>query len=268
MIQNNTFVRSLRAELLKLKSTPILWLSLGGGVLMAGFIFLIFYFNVSKLSANPGNPWSIYLSISYMFTAMLVMVPYVVLLASSVVYPEHDSSAWKRLYALPLKKSNFYFSKLLAILLLVFLMLTLYFVGSILAGYLLDFLLPAYGFRNYPGNFQDFAGRLLHAFLSILAIAALHYWLSVQWKSFILPIGIGLAGFIVAIFLVFFGERFDLAAFFPYTYPLLMGAEFGTDPVGLERMGWLTKVEWYSIALFLIFALGGFWIEARRDVKG
>jgi hypothetical protein len=108
--------------------------------------------------------------------------------------------------------------------------------------------------------------RLGHAYLSILGIVAIHYWLSIRWKSFILPIGIGLLGFIIAIFIIFFGQRYDLAAFLPYAYPLMAGAEFGTESIGLDRIGWFLPVEFYSIAWFVAFSMFGFYEENRRNV--
>lgn len=266
MLSQYTFSRSLRAEFLKLKGTPILWLVLTGGVFIAGFIFLIYCFNVAKFTAKPVNPWIIYFDLSFMLTAMLVLVPFVILLAGAIVFPEHDMNTWKYLYTLPLKKYNFYYAKLLTILILIGLTFILFFVGLIGAAYLLDLIFPAYQFGEYPANIPDFMARLGHAYLSMLGIVAIHYWFSIRWKSFILPIGIGLLGFIIAIFIIFFGERFDLASFLPYAYPILVGAEFGTESIGLERIGGFLPVEFYSMACFVVFGILGFWEENRRNI--
>lgn len=266
MLPQSHFVRSLRAEFLKLKNTPILWLALAGGICLAGFIFLIYCFNVEKFTANPASPWIIYFDLSFMLTAMLVVVPYVILLTSAMVYPEHDMNTWKYIYTLPLKKYHFYYAKLLTVLILLGFTFSIFFVSLILGAYLLDLIFPAYQFGDNPADIQDFGARLGHAYISSLGITAIHYWFSVRWKSFILPVGIGLVGFIIAIFLIFFGQRYDLAAFLPHAYPILAGAEFGTESIGLDRVGWFLPVEFYSLACFVVFSILGFYEENRRNV--
>lgn len=266
MLHQRAFYRSLNAEFLKLRGTPMLWLTLAGGIFIAGFLFLIYAFNAEKFTSKPVNPWIMYWDVSFMLTAILVLVPFVILIASAIVYPEHDMNTWKYVYTLPLKKYNFYFSKLLVILILIGLTFLVFFTALIIGAYLLNLLFPAYQFDQYPTGIPDFTARLGHAYLSILGIVAIHYWFSIRWKSFILPIGIGLLGFIIAIFLMFFAQRYDLATFIPYAYPLMAGAEFGTESIGLDRVGWFLPVEFYSIAWFIVFSILGFYEENRRNV--
>lgn len=266
MLQKNHLVSSLRAEFLKLKNTPILWLALAGGVLIAGFIFLIYCFNVDKFTAKPVSPWIIYFDMSFMLTAMLVLVPYVILLTSATVHPEHDMNTWKYLYTIPLKKWNFYYGKLLTIVILMGFTFLIFFTFLILGAYLLDLIFPAYQFGGYPADIRDFLARLGHAYLASLGLVAIQYWFSVRWKSFILPVGIGLVGFIIAIFLIFFGQRYDLAAFLPHAYPILVGAEFGTESIGLDRFGGFLPVEFYSVGCFVVFSALGFYEENGRNV--
>lgn len=244
-----------------------MWLVLFGGIFIAGFIFLLHFFNVDRFTEKAHDPWGLYFELSFMMVAMLFLIPFVVLIASSVVYPEHNGNAWKHLYALPLKKGNFYFSKLLTILVLIALTYLIFFVFGLIAAYVLDLIFPAFGFRKYPPAIGNYSMRLLHSYLAVVGIVGLHYWLSVRWSSFILPIGIGLLGFIVAIFLIFIGNRFDLATYLPYTYPMVVGAELGTKPMGLERFAGLLTVEWLSIGLLILFSLIGFYEEKTKNVK-
>ncbi|MCB0632162.1 MAG: ABC transporter permease [Saprospiraceae bacterium] len=267
MFVRYAFTRSLLAESLKLKGTPILWLVLSGGVFIAGFIFLLHFFNVEKFTEQARNPWDLYFELSFMMTAMLFLVPYIVLIAGAVVYPEHNGNAWKQLYSLPIRRGNIYFSKLLTILGLIALTYLIFFVIGLIGAYLLDFIFPAFGFRKYPPDIGGYALRLLHSYIAILGILGLHYWFSVRWSSFILPMGIGLLGFIIAIFVIFIGNRFDLGTYFPYTYPMVVGAEFGNKPLGLEKMAGLLTVEWGSIGLFIVSSLVGFYEEKLKNVK-
>lgn len=262
-----TFTGAIKAELIKLKRTPILWIVLISGFLVPGMLFLIYFFNVEDFSKRTGDPWLFFFDLGFMLTAMLFLAPFLVLVCSSVVYSEHSAGAWKYLYALPLKKGSYYFSKLLTVMLLILLSCVLFVLSVVLTAYLLDLFHPVYGFRSYPPALGHLLLRLLHALLSILGLIALHYWLSMRWKSFIAPIGIGLLGFIMAIFVVFIGQRFDLGVWLPYAYPMLTGLEFGSEPLGLEYWGWFTRVEVYSIGLFVLFCGVGFYEEWVKNVK-
>jgi hypothetical protein len=267
-VNTSPFTRSVAAEAFKLKRTPLLWIAIIGGVFVVAFVFLIFIFNVEELSKSKENPWNMYFQIGFSMISLLLAVPYAILVTSSITYFEHHSNAWKYLYTLPLQKGNFYFSKLLLTTGLIALTYTVFLVCLLFTGYLLGFIHPSYQFQHQTLDFGHFLRTLGHSFLSILGITALHYWMSIRWKNFITPIGIGLLGFIIALFLLL-AHKFEFALYLPYAYPGIIGYEMGIEnlPTGIGQMGGLLYSEWLSIACFIVFSLIGFWEETTHDVK-
>ncbi len=261
------FIRSLTADAIKLKRTPILWIALLGGLFVTGLVFLIHYFSVNEILKPDTNPWIFYCNFGMTFVSLLLVVPFVVLVSSSVMFPEHRAESAKYLYSLPLRKSQFYFSKLVMVLGIIALTYLIFFTGHLLSGWLLGFLRPQYGFHEYAPQTGHFAKILFHSYLSVLGVAGLHYWLSVRWKNFIIPIGIGLCGYIISVILSMV-QRWDMAVYFPYAYPGMVGNELGMgDSAGLIPIGWFNNVELFSVGFCVLFAMIGFIEESNRNVK-
>ncbi|MDZ4705826.1 MAG: ABC transporter permease [Saprospiraceae bacterium] len=261
------FLRSLVAESFKLKRTPILWLSLIGGVTSAIVVFLLFFFLIDEFIELNKNPWARYFQLSFNLLSTLLLIPYVILVNSSIVQSEHNSNSWKYLYALPVKKSSIYFPKLLMTIALVALTLVIFFVTSVLGGYLLGVLRPEYEFNNYPMHGDLWMGLLVHAFLSILGVTAIQYWISIRWKNYIIPIGIGMMGFIFSILVV---DEEKFAIYLPYCYSMFVSQQldfeeiFNSGKVATENFRF---IEWYSLICFVVFSLIGFYEQKIRNVK-
>lgn len=261
------FSRSLAAEGIKLKHTPSLWVTLIGGLFVAGLIFIVYLFQVEELNKPDVNPWDTYFQLSFMMVSLLLLTPFVILLAGAIVYPEHQANSRKYLYTLPLPKGYFYYAKLFLLTLLIILTFVLFFCGVVLGGYLLGWIRPVYGFHEYSPRLIDFPIKLGHSFVAALGVAGIQYWLSVRWSNFILPVGAGLLGYIIAMGLTLSG-KYDLAVYCPYAYPAIIaqGHEFENSITGLVFYQWLSNVEWYSLLCFLVFTTLGYYEEASREV--
>ena len=260
------YLNSLKAEFLKTKRTPILWVSIIGALFITSFIFLLHYVEVEKLNEVGKSPWGRYFQFGFAMVSMLLLVPYVVLVNSAVVYTEHNALGWKYLYTLPLSKGNFYFAKLGMVLLLIVSTYVLFLLSILLGGYLLVLLKPEFGFQSFPPPVGSMMVDLMHSFISILGITGLHFWLSIRWKNFIPPVSIGLLAFILALTLVI-SQKYDLAIYFPYCYSTLVGNQYGLEEfAGLKQWGPLTDAEWYSLGFFIVFNVIGFWEERNKNV--
>ncbi len=259
---------SIHAELLKLKRTPILWISLIGGLFTTVMVFIIFLAKYEALSDPEYNSWIVYYHFGYVMITMLLAIPYVILLNGSLFHYEHVSSSWKYLYSLPVTKQNIYLSKLLISIALLVLTHLLFVCSVIISGYVLEIFRPSYQFIERVPPIGMYVKTSGHSILSLLGIVAIQFWLSLRWKNFIIPIAIGMSGFIIALFLLFV-KRMDLAAYWPYAYPGLIGFEYGPDgdPTGLTYWGGITNVEWISLGCLVFFGFVGYWEEAKSNVK-
>ena len=263
----SNFFRSVSAEAFKLKRTPILWISIIGGVASAIIVFLLFFILTDEFIQFNQSPWLEYYEISYGVLSLLLIIPYIVLVTSTVAQAEHKSNAWKYLYALPLTKGNIYFSKLFMTIILIAFTHLIFFVSTLVGAYILDLARPVFEFSKYTPDVGKWAGIIFHSFIAILGVTAIQYWLSVRWSNMIIPIAIGIMAFLLSIMIL--GED-KIALFFPYCYPMYLSTTLeAVESFSLEEnmVGGLVIVEWYSLAFFALFSFLGYYEQRARNVK-
>jgi len=100
------------------------------------------------------------------------------------------------------------------------------------------------------------------SFISLLAIISIQYWLSLRFRNFIVPIGIGL-GLLVSALILMPWEHINKV---PYAFPLLSFA--GSGGPEAAKSGLLASHEIYSILYFLVFTLLGFADMRFRKERG
>ncbi len=259
------FRRCITADLYKLKRTPVLWLALVGGAFVGIFVFLIYYFLVDEFQGADANPWNNYVQIGFTMISMLLITPYAVLLTAAVLYPEHQANAWKWLHTLPLPRTYYYLAKLLVTLALVVLTYVVFFLTLLAGGYLLSILLPQLGFQDHTPAAGRLLGIVVRSFVSLLGLTAIQFWLSYRYRNIIVPIGVGLLGFIIGLVSA---TKTQAALYFPYCYPVYTSLLLeSNDPQSADLPYWgsLLQTEWLSAGYFLVFMVVGIWGVRGRD---
>lgn len=257
--------RCIQADFFKLKRTPILWISLLGGAAIGLLLFVIHYANAHELE-NDLEAWVTYLRRGFSMVAYVLVVPFIVLVTASSAYIEHNSLAWKHIYSLPLQKGNVYFSRLILIIFLTSIPFILFGVTLLVGGFLLEAMNPSLDFGDKGVETIKFLKLLFHCFISILGVTAFQYWLSIRFKHFIIPIGIGMIGFLCSLFTL--GEVGKLPYLF-HAYPMYIVHEIDRlDGLSLNNVvNGLTNWEWYSIGFLILFSVGGYFLERNRNIE-
>jgi hypothetical protein len=260
-----TFSRSLKAEIQKLQSTPLLWVTLGGGLFIPLFLTTIYLIKWERIIEPGTDPWPQFLMIGFDMVSML-LGPFLILTAAAICHPEHQGNTWKQLYTYPLHRANLFFSKLLTAIGLVLVAYLLYAVSIFPLGYFLDGVIPEFGFSNYAPPIASQLQWLGHSFLASLGMLTIQYVLSLHWRSFIPSIAIGLTALVVGWILL---GRTELTHYYPYSFPALI--QFISRPevgiVGLDEVGGLWEVEWYSLGYLVSISLGYFWLTNDRTLS-
>ncbi len=269
-MMSNIFIKTqsqLSIEWLKLKSTPGLYLALTCGLLISTLVFIAHLMEVHSLASLGGNPWGRYFTRGLAIFSLFVSVPFVVLLVSAVVYVERQANAWKYLYTLPTRRGSIYFSKLVMILLLLALSLFLLVLGLLLSGYALDRMHPEFELAFYQPNLWELGAKALHTWLSLLGLVGLQYFLSLRFQHFLLPLGVGILGYVFGLILAV--TQMNAALYCPFSYPMLV-QDFGmfrTEIRASIAFGGLSNIELYSLGFFLFFVLLAWIWETRRSVS-
>lgn len=261
-----TLFKSISAEFIKLKRTPILWLIfIGGATISAIAIF--------RQVTNPyydialSSPWPYYFDFHFNLIALLFLSLFVILMVHLLTSLEEQANAWKQLYTLPFAKGYIYFSKLIALVLILLFTLLSYIVLSYITGHIIDQFVPEYEFSFYRPEWGRIMGYTMHLFCSVLGILGIQYWLSMQHRNYLIPLGIGVLGFVIGLLL--FILNLPIGAYFPYTYVMHVNVTFihSEQLMNTPSLGGLGILEWYSILCFLFFVGLGFLQENSRNIS-
>ena len=256
---------SIIAEWYKIKNTPAIWLVLIAGLLTTIIVLIIYMVDVMGTMELDENPWNSFINRSFAANAIFIMLPFIILLTTYICHLEIQSNGWKFLYTLPLKRGEIYISKLIVIILLLLATLVIYFFAIIAAGYLADFLNPEFEFRYYRPDLISFLENLFKLFLSLLGVIGFQYWVSMQSRNFILPIGIGLIGFFIG-FVLFVGSH-KYGQYFPFAFPMLI-KKFGmVRDSGANVSSWYKVSGVISVLVLVGFALLGILQNKKKNIK-
>ncbi|RTQ45899.1 hypothetical protein EJV47_24020 [Hymenobacter gummosus] len=251
---------TLAAERIKLRRTAALRLVVGFAAAPVLIIFAVFYFRGATLLTPGQSPWVPYLHNAWRTEVTLLLPLFAVLLTSLVVQVEHRAGTWKHLLAQPVPRRTLFVGKLLTVLGLSLLAQTLHAALLLLTGWLLTVLRPELGFQHYATPLAPLAAAVLRIYAGTVGIVAVQYVVSLAWRSFVVPIALGLVGTVLALTVL----RIAHADLLPYGAPLLTWHSFEADGPALRVPTALARHEWLSLIwLLLVLLAGPAWVRRR-----
>lgn len=253
---------ALKAEFLKGRHSFAYWLSLfgtGANVIMFSFYFL-FQPN-ETIGQSLGKDWDGFILLFYNSVSFMMLPLYVIILCSLIAFQEHRSGSWVNLLSLPLSRWHLYWSKQLYTLLHFIAAHTLFIVGMVLAGWFIGLVFPQTGLLSLPplGLIVALAFKTV---LSILGLLAFHSWMSWRFSHFIIPLTIGIIGFVLAALL---GPEWVCAPWFWYASPIIYMPEV-IGVVSYPQMLGLSLEYWTSLGWFVLFTTLGYFDIRKRDM--
>lgn len=207
----------LMAESIKLRRTPVLWLSICAPA-FAVFVAFIASLTGGHQFYRPGqSPWTDFSAHILVGWALFVFPIYVCLQTALYCALEHHHNGWSYLATLPVRKPSWILAKYgWAVLLAAFSQVTLLLLMWA-AGWLLAFLKPAYGFQDHPMTSMP-AKACLSVFFSGLTMLAIQMVLSMFYRNFIVPTATGLVfvlGGVIA-------RSLSVSIYWPFLWPILL----------------------------------------------
>jgi hypothetical protein len=244
-------LRAIFAEFIKAKHSFAVWLSLFGTLANVLLFFSLHWLNPGKWRGE--GHWEDYILNFYEGVAFMMLPLYVVILAALVSFMEHRRGMWTHLFVLPLNRSQLYVGKLIYLLFHFLAAHLLFILGMLASGYLLGWLDPSYHF--WEDRLPVFLIGTLAAktFLSILGLLSLQYWLSLRFNHFIIPLTIGILGFVAVALL---GADWPHISYIPFAPPVLYMQVFRGELI-LETWGPFSLAEVASMGFFLLFLIIG-----------
>ncbi|MVT42402.1 ABC transporter permease subunit [Chitinophaga oryziterrae] len=206
------------------------------------------------------DSWHFFLMINWKDTAAVMLPMYVILLNNSIAQTEYRNNAWKQLYALPRSYADIFFSKFIVVQVMIIFYFLCFNLFCLIAAVLLFLLKGVHNFFQLPIPWYQMLIISIRVYIGILAVSAIQYWLSVRFRNFMIPLGIGLSLLIGCLLL---GGWVKNHLYSPYLFPLFM---FSMDHSNEHySLGLMYMV---SLVSFVLSLLSGFLNLYFRKEKG
>lgn len=240
---------SLSVELLKLKRTFALWMTLIAPALVVALEFLVMFKQGYRLAKSP-DLWPVFNANVSAIWAVLMLPLFVTLEAALLAQLEHANKHWKDLLVLPAPRWVFYVSKFLVLAAMVLLSTSAVYVLSIGCGNLLKVVRPQLHFGPTP--WSTAAAVYLKLLSATLPMLAIQHWISLRWRTFTVAVSSGMSAVVVGFILV----NSEYGDFYPWAMP---ARAFGGLP-GRFNVVLLTSLIVGGLALF-----AGAWDFVRQE---
>lgn len=259
---NSTFLPELR----KLKSTPAPYLVIISLLFVFGVVLLASVLDVHNRVLINTNPWNQHLQSGMNLYSLFIISPLIILFISSYTFLEQRANMWKYLYTLPISRGSIFITKATLIVIIIFLVSCLLQLLLLFSGYFLNFFYPEYELIFYSPDYIELMKKGIQITISALGIIGVQYFLSTACKNFILPLSIGILGFISAFILS--ASNSIISLYLPYAHPMI-SQETGVFTYSQNEVlitGWFTMTHLYSFLIFLIFIGIGYLYQIKREV--
>jgi hypothetical protein len=187
---------SLKSEFLKTKRSPTWILTLIMAAFAPTFMLLVFQEehdghlsdDIARVSKDA---WNFYHYQGWGIISMVFLPMFVVLMSTLLPQIEFRNHTWKQVFAAPQSLAKLYFSKFLLFQFFILAFIALHIILVGVSGYFSGILNPRF---NFSGNHLDWVKTLMQlgkTYIAILALSTFQFWMGMRFKSFLVPIGVG-----------------------------------------------------------------------------
>jgi hypothetical protein len=184
-----TFIASLRSELLKTKRTSLFYMMLITALIIP---FVFAFDHATSDSTVTKNVWNDFYQEGIMIMIFAFLPLFLILASTLLVQIEVRNNTWKQVLASPQLFFDILLAKFVVLQLLALAFIFFFNLYFILSAGVVD-LTAGTNFISYLQRWPEILSLNARAYGSTIGISALCFWLSIRSKSFVAPIGIGLA---------------------------------------------------------------------------
>jgi len=213
-----SFIYSFQSEWLKKKhsaAAALVWL---GAFLIPVILVLIRLKNFKTLAAVNASTgvWDWLYKLGWQFMATFLLPLGVMLATSLITQIEYRNNTWKQALAAPQNISTLFFSKLSIILVMLLQFFILYNIGIYLAG-VLPALFKGVPYPHAAFPYYKYLTGSAWFFIDCLPIVGLQYLISLQFRNFLVPLGVGIGLYVASMVAV----QWEYGYTIPYSYSTL-----------------------------------------------
>lgn len=247
------FFHSLHSEWLKTRRSTSFWLCVIGGLFIPTMYLGLFLYKGTSINTYDlsVNIWISHFAGCWHNMNLFLLPTGIILISSFITQIEYKNNTWKQLHTTPQSYTVIYFAKILVIVFMLIQFFLFFNIGIIISGILPSLLFDSkWPVHKFPVEY--FVKQNFKYFIACLPIIATQYLVSLRFKNFITPIGIGIIGFVGTIILI--GSKYNYLS--PYTYNFLAP----------EEKPKLENIELLALIYFLVFIIINYFVYLfRRD---
>lgn len=222
-------------ELIKLKNTFALWLTILGASFMPLLLLSAYLLSVKEFVPGPAvNPWYEYLLRTFNGSC-LFSTGFILLIIGLILNVEHKAHSWKHLFTLPVSKAKLYYVKLMFIFATIVVFTILYFVFAVFIGQFLGIGKPELKFSEFDIPSLYLLKFSLDFCVSIIPLVIIQYWISLRIENLVTSLGLGLLGLLVGLLF----KNSPHIIYFPYAMPFQMWNYQLTNGLILQKFIWI-----------------------------
>ena len=241
-------VISLRSEILKTKRTASLYFTLIGAAVVP-FIFLLNLLMDDDLDGTKKDPLNSLFKLQAEINGLAFFPWFIILACTLLPQIEFRNNTWKQVFSSPQSKGMTFLAKFLNIQLLMLLFLISTHVFMFLAIFIAYFVEPTLNIFGSSLNGYPVLVNAVNAYITMLALCALQFWMGLRFRNFIVPIAVGLSLWLAGTMLALEFHS-SLANYFPYSFQIFHTSDKFKH--ALDQVAW-TSVGYAALFLFLGF---------------
>ncbi len=253
------FIHSFESEWLKRRRSLASWLVVCGAFFTPTLIIAAKVYRHSSLKLAYSSPtyWENQWKISWESMAVFLLPVGTILATSLITQLEYKNNSWKLVHTTPQRFSTIFLAKLSVILVMMLQFLVLFNVGIYISGIIPGLLFGVpYPKATLPFNY--FLIENTRYFLACLPIIALQYLISLRFKNFLVPVGVGFALWILSIGMLPWKFSFII----PYTYTSLNYLK------GNTKISHTVAMEPWAFGYFVVFIVSAYILYLQQKEKG
>ncbi|MCD9185596.1 MAG: ABC transporter permease [Pyrinomonadaceae bacterium] len=213
------FINSFQSEWLKKKRSLASWLVFAGAFFTPLIILTARIKNYDKLPAlYVSEDFWVRLWYQTWESMAAFLLPIGIILATGLIAQiEYKNNAWKQLHTTPQNYATIFFAKMLVILIMMIQVFVLFNAAMYLSAVIPALIFKSIPYPTAPIPFQQFLQENLNFFIDCLPILALQFLISLQFKNFLVPVGVGFAIWFLGLGM----NAWEYSFIFPYIHSTL-----------------------------------------------
>jgi hypothetical protein len=251
-----SLVISLRSELLKTRKAS-LYLTLIAAAVGPVMYLLNVLLDDGEIDPLEKDPLNALFKILSDMNGVALFPLFVILICTLLPQIEYRNNTWKQVFVSPQTKLNVFLAKFinLQLLMLLFLIATHLFMLLTIAA--INIIKPGLNLFTHPLDINTMVVNAANAYMLVMGLCAIQFWMGLRFRNFIVPIGIGFALWLMGTIMAV-QYKSDLVFYFPYS--------FQAFPVSTKLKAQVTTVAFTSLGYAVLVLLPAFFDFRKRAV--